>query len=139
MRLRFGNNTVATVNDTLIDAYKEINNISMSSTELVRFIIEKELLHEPLRSETEIEYAKRLAGYSYFDSIGAWVEFWMHKNIENKLAICKNCVLRNKEDDYCFEMQKQINPNCSVCSGCHAPTSIGQHNCHMGVGGSLTN
>ena len=121
MRLRLNNITVATVNDQLIDKYKEINGIDVNQTELIRFIIEKELLHEPLRSEKEIEYAKRLVSYSYFNSIGEWVEFWMHKNIENKLAICKNCVLRNKEDDYCYEMQRQINPNSAVCAECHAP------------------
>lgn len=114
MRLRVGGLHVANVNDQLLELYKQFFPTSNSDDQIVKHIIEKELLCSEICGEEQIKSAKELASNLFFDDIGSWVEYWIRSRLFDKLSICRNCKIKSDED-YCPIQNVFVNPNFKAC------------------------
>lgn len=114
MRLRVNGIQVASVNDQLLELYKKYLSTDETNEQLVKRIIESNLLFSSLDSEKNIMEAKNLASNLYYNNIGCWVEDWIRKTIFEKLPICKNCHYK-EANDYCPLLNVFVNPYFKSC------------------------
>lgn len=114
MRLRVNGVHVANVEDQLIELYKKYFPAEITNEQLVKQIIEKDLLFSNLNNEKSINEAKELASNLFFDDIGSWVEHWIRTRIFDKLPICRNCPCKD-ERDFCPIQNIFVNPNFKAC------------------------
>lgn len=117
IRLRINGTNVASVNEQLLEFYKHHTTSLKDSPmpTIIRSIVEANLLCRPIMCEKDIIEAKNLAANSFYNSVGEWVEGWIHEQIQGILPLCRNCSYRG-ENDFCPILNAFINPNCKSCS-----------------------
>lgn len=114
MRFRKFGVHYGTVNDNLLNAYKEMYNMK-SDAGAVNYLIESRLLFRSIESSEDMEDAKKYAENLLFKDIGEWLDCQMRNDIISKLSICKNCQLY-EENNYCPILNAFLNP---YQKGCH--------------------
>lgn len=94
------------------------NNLSeyeaLSETEIIKNLLERDLLQDTIRDEKSIRLMKLNATSQCFRTIDDWLEFRIREVFKEKMRLCKDCFLL-RDDYYCHLYATQMNPNNLAC------------------------
>lgn len=122
MRIRLLNQQVAQILSETFALYikycvpADENGDRPGNNEIVKKIIEKNLLLTEITSEKDLDNAKKLAKNLLYANLGEWVESYMRQELRPYLSLCGNCIYL-QENNYCPVMDCIVNPNLTCCDG----------------------
>ena len=115
MRFRKFGIHYGTLNDGLLAKYKNVYPQMKSDAGIACYLIESRLIFRTIETFEDMEAAKEYAHNLFYSDLGEWINAQLRADIINKISICKNCPLIEK-NNFCPILGSFVNPN---QTGCH--------------------
>ena len=79
--------SIASVNDVLLEKYKQITDTQETDIEIVKRIIKEKILFREISCEKDIEELKEITKNLYYILPGEFISYFLRQEIEGKLKI----------------------------------------------------
>ncbi len=112
MNLCFRNFQLISVDDKLIELYRNTLKINSSTTdeEIIKNIIFYDILEDsPEDADELLDIFYAMVPIHGFNTPGEYIEFQMHCILEDKLKLCKNC--GHFDDGHCISIGANVYGN----------------------------
>ena len=97
-------------------ARKYLKNYSeLSDREIVLYVIEEYVIYGTLDSVVDRSNALSYAGSNGYDKISDYITYLIRKQIDLVVPVCRNCLLRQRSNNYCPTMFAFVNDNLPAC------------------------
>lgn len=111
VKFRLNGEHIAYIDKELLESYREVLRIpkKRKDSRVLRDIMYKEVLGTDYYTDEVKDWVDTIttrAKFNRFKNVGEFMEYYMHKAIEDRLDICKNC---NKyREGFCLEDDREV-------------------------------